>query len=83
LASDSISHYCSVKLISFLLAAEAQEKKAKKAAADERARARKDKQVKTKAKAAERERRHNQENIYRKLYLASMSPLLKPVTFSS
>jgi hypothetical protein len=54
LASNFVSR--SVKLISFLLAAVAQVKKAKKAAAEERARARKDKQVKTKAKAAERER---------------------------
>ena len=65
-----------MRLISFLLAAEAQEKKAQKAAAEERARARKDKQIMAKAKAAERERRQNQENIHRKLYLTSMSPSL-------
>jgi hypothetical protein len=55
-----------VYVISSWLAAEAQEKKALKAAAEERAHARKDKQAKTKAKAAERERRQNQENIRRK-----------------
>ena len=60
----------------FLLAAEAQEKKAQKATAEERARAHKDKQIMAKAKAAERERRQNQENIHRKLYLTSMSPSL-------
>jgi len=81
LVSDFVSH--SVKLISFVLAAKAQEKTAKNAAAEERACACKNKQVKTKAKAAEREHCQNQENIYRKLYLASMSPLLRPVTFSS
>ena len=75
-ASDLVSHYCSVRLISFLLAAEAQEKKAQKAAAEERARACKDKQIMAKAKAAESERRQNQENIHRKLYLTPMSPLL-------
>jgi hypothetical protein len=53
-------------VISSWLAAEAQEKKALKAAAKERANARKDKQAKTKAKAAERECCQNQENIHRK-----------------
>jgi hypothetical protein len=50
-------------MISSWLAAEAQEKMALKAAAEERANACKDKQAKTKAKAAERKRHQNQENI--------------------
>ena len=63
-------------LIQIQLAAEAQEKAARKAATQEKAQARKAKQAKTKAKVAERERRQNQENI-RKLCFFSILLLLR------
>jgi hypothetical protein len=53
-----------VYMISFWLAAKAQEKKALKAATEERAHACKDKQANTKAKVAERKCRQNQKNIH-------------------
>ena len=60
-------------MITFQLVAEAQEKKALKAAAQERAQACKDKQAKAKVKEAERERRRNEENIRRECYFSSTS----------
>ena len=69
-----------ILLFQIQLAAEAQEKVAQKAAAQEKAQARKMKQAKTKAKAAERERRQNQENI-RKLCFSSILLLLLRQTY--
>jgi ribosomal protein L20 len=74
--------YCSLLVISIQLAEQAQEKRAKQVAAQEKAQARKDKQAKNKAKAAERERRQNQENI-RKLRFSSISLSLRQHAFSS